>query len=161
MKVEIQSSGENLIFKYQEKSPERFLKNFSEILDHAELRARDVKFLEQERKLVIILKRNLYEKVKRFFFGLNVWWANKDPNQESILSIKNIESIDIKGPPKNSEEFITIGGISISKNEIYIGSFCMKENPFEISLKVNNIDITLEDVEKNNAKIKNKSARYR
>lgn len=145
MRIDILSNDTNLIFKYQDRSLQEFLKDFSDTLDHAQFREQDIKFLEQEKTLVINLNRNLYEKMKRYFLWFKVWCAGKDPVQRSILSIRNIKSFEINGSFKNPQEVITIGGININKDKIYISSFCEKESSIEILLTVKGIDITLED----------------
>ncbi len=125
------------------------IKKLSDVLDHAVLNKKDVKYTEKGNFLELELQRNLYEEKRKNFLGFNIWLANRYPTKKCILTIKNIINITVRDedPDNPDRDHVVIGGISISeKNDIYVGSFCEYENPFGITLKVKSIDITLEDM---------------
>jgi hypothetical protein len=87
-------------------------------------------------------------KARKKFLGLTIWCNTIRPTQESLLTIKDIEECNIRDddPQNPKRKQVISGGVTVSGNDIYIGSFCDHENPYGISLKVKRINIGLEDI---------------
>lgn len=119
---------------------------FNRVLDHAWLKKTDLHYNESEKTLIIKLRRHdKKSKAKKKFLRFTIWINTIPPNIESILTIRDIESCNIQDKDRSSSEVI-LGGITFDNNEIYIGAFCEYEEPYNIMLKVNKINVTLEDV---------------
>lgn len=147
MKVSLVSNGSDMSIEIKGKIDKDRLAQFSDILDHALLRKSDVEYRKGEECLILGLERNEYEKKKKKILWFNIWVAGKYPTKKCILTIRDIENCNIRDEnhktPQN--EIVLIGGIHISDNEIYIGSFCEHENAYGITLKIKKINIVLED----------------
>lgn len=117
-------------------------------LDHAWLYKNDVSYNASENILVIKLRRHEAKtKARKKILGFTVWDNRYEPTKTSVLTIKDIESCDIRDEdPENPyrQELIT-GGLHFSGNEIYFGAFCEHENPYGITVKTRTVNITLED----------------
>jgi len=147
MKINLLSNESDMSIEIKGKIDQDRLAQFSEILDHALLRKSDVEYRKEEKCLILRLERNEYEKKKKKFLWFNIWRAGKYPTKKCVLTIRDIEDCNIRdentGKPQN--ETVLIGGVYINENEIYIGSFCERENSYSIILKIKRINVTLED----------------
>lgn len=148
MKFNLLSNESDISIEITGKIDRERMEQFSNILDHALLNKIDVEYRQKEGFLILKLKRNEYEKKKKKFLWFNVWIAGKYPNKNCILTIRDIEKCNISDEDNKTsqKQEVLIGGVYIKENDIYIGSFCERENIYGISLKVKRINITLEDM---------------
>lgn len=148
MKVSLLSNGSDMSIEIKGKIDKDRLAQFSDILDHALLRKSELEYRKEEGYLILRLERNEYEKKKKKFLWFNIWVGGKYPTKKCILTIRDIEDCNIRDEnlktPQN--ETVLIGGVYINDNEIYIGSFCERENAYGITLKIKKINIILEDI---------------
>jgi len=118
-------------------------------LDHAWFYKNDVSYNASENILVIKLRRHeVKTKARRKILGFTVWDNRYEPTKTSVLTIKDIESCDIRDDdPENPyrQEVITDGIFFQGSKILYIGAFCEHENPYEITVKIKTVNITLED----------------
>jgi hypothetical protein len=123
------------------------LKNLLD-LDHARFNKNDVIYDTDKNVLVIKLRRHEAKtKARKKILGFTVWYNRILPTKNSILTIKDVESCDIRDEdPKNPHrQEVLAGGIVFQDDEIYIGAFCEHENPYGITVKTKTVNITLED----------------
>ena len=146
MKITILSSDSELSLEIKDQLDNYWKDYISYLLDHAVLNKSDVMYQESEGVLTLKLRRNLFEKKRKKLFGLNLLVFDKHNTQKSILIIKDIENCIIRDEDRFNENEVILGGMSINGNEIYIGSFCEKENSYGITLKVKKLNIILEDI---------------
>lgn len=147
MRVSLMSNDSDLSIEIKGKIDKDRLAQFSDILDHALLRKSDVEYRKEEECLILRLERNEYEKKKKKFLWFNIWLAGKYPTKKCLLTIGDIENCNIRDEnfKASQNETVLIGGICINSSEIYIGSFCERENAYGITLKIKKINIILED----------------
>jgi hypothetical protein len=146
MKISLLSSEKEMSIEIKGKIEKDRLAEFSEYLDHATLKKSDVNYNKAEGYLILKVERNDYEKKKKTFLWFNIWVSGKYPTKHCILKVNDVESCDIRDEDIiNKEDTILIGGVHVSDDEIYIGSFCEHENAYGITLKVKRINISLED----------------
>lgn len=149
MRVEILFSKEDLDITFKgniSKDEELWIRN---ILDHAVLKKGDVTYDQNNNLLRIKLMRHEKQsKARKKFFGLVIWNTCILPTKPCILTIKDIESCEIRDEDLKTLQYqeVIIGGIAFEDNEIYIGSFCERDNAYGITLKVQRINIILKDM---------------
>ncbi len=124
------------------------LKNLLD-LDHALFNKNDVSYDAAENSLVIKLRRHEAKtKARKKILGFTVWYNRYEPTKTSVLTIKDVESCDIRDDdPENPyrQEVLTDGIFFQGSKILYIGAFCEHENPYEITVKIKTLNITLED----------------
>lgn len=115
-------------------------KKLIRMLDYAILEANGISYNVDERKIIINLKRLMYEKSYLLKFLVIEPLLKKMICQ---LTIKNVVKYEIKGWDEDEVRSISM---DIAENFIYISSICLYENPFELEIFVDGIDITLSDI---------------
>jgi len=147
VRVEILTEADTVVIRTtQEFRHGKEKHEFRRILDHAWLKKSDIAYDSSAKEFVVKLKR--HGAVMRAVGSL-VWlnWIN--PKSECVLTIKGVEECKIRDEyPGNPErETVVIGGLILEDDTVYFGSFCDHENPFDVTLRVSSINITLEDTE--------------
>ena len=118
------------------------------ILDHAWLNRDDVNYNSSESILTIKLKRHdEISRAKNKFLGFTWWFNAISPNKQCVLTVRDIDSCEIRDDVPSKHQEIIIGGIAFDGDKVYIGAFCEYEEPYGITLKVKKININLEDLE--------------
>jgi len=124
------------------------LKNLLD-LDHARFNKNDVIYDTAKNVLVIKLRRHeAKSKARKKILGIIACWDNRyEPTKTSVLTIKDIESCDIRDedPENPYRQEVLTGSLHFQGNEIYFGAFCEHENPYGITVKTRTVNITLED----------------
>ena len=112
-------------------------------LDHSIFRKGDINFSNDT--LFLKLDANVNNEKNSI---IKIWWPKKYRIQPINLIIRSVINWSVRDEDKqkSSQQEVIIGGISICRNEIYIGSFCEHDNQYGISIKVNKIDIELEEL---------------
>jgi hypothetical protein len=113
---------------------------FMSIFNQAILKLSDVKYLENERKLLIKLNRYYNEKPSRWFKILDI--KNSRPCE---LEISDIDVI--KFGTKSKDNTIILGGVIIHDNEITIWPRCDHASDYFILIKVRKINIHIKDIQ--------------
>ena len=73
--------------------------------------------------------------------GFTTWDNRFAPTKTSVLTIKDVESWDIRDEdPKNPHrQEVIAGDIVLRNDEIYTGAFCEHKNPYGITVKINTV----------------------
>lgn len=120
------------------------------LLDHARFSKDDVCYDESRKELVIRLRRHSQaSKSRKKFLWLTVWDNSIPPDVDCVLTVKAVEECSIRDddPDNPLRQEIISGGLgALAKGTMYIGAYCHHENPFGITVHVERVDITLEDV---------------
>ncbi len=125
---------------------------FQRFTDHAWFNKEDVHYDSIKKVLVVKLKRHSENsKALKQFLRLRIWKNTVPPTINCVLTVKDVDSCIIKDDDPQNQKVIT-GGLVVFgtntpfNNTVAMGSFCDRENPYCITIKINKINITLEDI---------------
>ena len=146
MVIDILSYPEKYRTIIEQKIESQRLKGFGEMFNHAIMMKSDVHYDENSRIANIkIFIHDSNSKAKVRIFGITLWRNAIRPAKPCILFIRDIKQFIIQDndPPDPQRQEVLIGPIIISGTDIFIGSFCEKENNYCIQIKTEKINMTL------------------
>jgi len=126
------------------------INNFLSFTDHAWLNKNSIKYDDNGKTLIFLIKRyNKHSKaIKRFLF-FRVVYNRIPPEITSKVTIKNIEKIDIINKTTDpSYDEVIISRIIVEEDKINISDFCGREEiEYTIKIRTNKIEIVIEDLD--------------
>ncbi len=112
------------------------------LLNHAIFKKSDVRYSEEEKNVVIPLRRLVLERRKFLWFTTLVGDTTK--TTPCVLIVREVQSHEISDEhPEVLETSIGVG--VIKDHEVSIVASCEQGNGYRLSIKVARLDLTLED----------------